>query len=141
MKLPKYFVQTAQDASDIGINPFALTLLAESFADDPNRFHGENVVLLGHAHNGVEVWFILTTTQPKESDFDGTALAPSADQPKEDLTIAERCAQIAECTQGVAIGPFEACGCGKIIAARIRELASTVNSASPDSEEKKESAE
>ena len=55
------------------------------------------------------------------------------------MTIPEafqRCEQIAANTQGEAVAPFQSCGCGKAIAARIRELASTVNSASPDSEKK-----
>ncbi len=80
MKAPSYFVETSQQASDVGINPFALTLLAESFADEPDRFGAENVVLLAHAHNGQDVWFIMTKTRPKAGDFDDNPSAmPSTD--------------------------------------------------------------
>ena len=70
MKLPKYFIETLQQASDCGINPFALKLLAESFADKPERFGNDNVILLAHAHNGQEVWFIMTKIKPEEKDFE-----------------------------------------------------------------------
>jgi hypothetical protein len=78
MKRPKYFVETPQQASDVGVNPFALTLLAESFADAPDRFGGENVVFLAHAHNGQEVWFVMTKTRPKLEDFEAEPPPPSA---------------------------------------------------------------
>jgi hypothetical protein len=70
MKLPKYFVETPQQAHNAGINPFALTLIAESFADAPERFGDENVVFLAHAHNGQEVWFIMSKARPRKEDFD-----------------------------------------------------------------------
>ena len=88
MKRPKYFVENSQQAITAGINPFALTLLAESFADNPERFGDENVVLLAHAHNGQEVWFIMTKTRPKGADFDEHPSAlhstepPSTSEPK-----------------------------------------------------------
>ncbi len=69
MREPQYFVETMQQASDVGVNPFALQLLAESFADEPARFGGENVVFLAHAHNGQEVWFVMTKQQPRRADF------------------------------------------------------------------------
>jgi hypothetical protein len=77
LKAPAYFVETAQQASDVGINPFALTLLAESFADNPERFGDENVILLAHAHNGQEVWFIMTKKRPTLQDFDDRSPAPA----------------------------------------------------------------
>lgn len=81
MKAPKYFVETMQQASDVGINPFALTLLAESFADNPERFGGENVVLLAHAHNGQEVWFIMSKTRPCAADFSTDSTEPTTTAP------------------------------------------------------------
>ncbi len=69
MKKPKYFVETMQQASDLHINPFALQLLGESFADDPSKFGDENVVFLARAHNGSAVWFIMTKQQPRARDF------------------------------------------------------------------------
>jgi hypothetical protein len=82
MKAPAYFIETAQQASDVGINPFALILLAESFADDPQRFGDENLLLLAHAHNGTQVWFVMSKTRPTLQDFDdrsptSAALAPT----------------------------------------------------------------
>jgi hypothetical protein len=85
MKLPRYFVETSQQASDCGINPFALTLLAESFADKPDRFGDENAVLLAQAHNGQAVWFILTKRCPRPEDFD-PAPAPAAPATAETVT-------------------------------------------------------
>lgn len=70
MKRPKHFIVTLQQASNLGINPFALSLLAESFADKPDLFGNENVVLLARAHTGQEVWFVMTKTQPLVEDFD-----------------------------------------------------------------------
>jgi hypothetical protein len=60
-----------QQASDIGINPFALQLLAESFADEPDKFGGENVAFLARAHNDQQVWFVMSKTMPTAKDFDG----------------------------------------------------------------------
>lgn len=74
MKRPKYFAATMQDAHNIGVNPFALTLLAESFADVPSRFGDENLIFLSHAHNGQEVWFVMSRTRPIDADFDGLPL-------------------------------------------------------------------
>lgn len=72
MKLPRYFCENHQQAHACGINPFALSLLAESFADEPDKFGSENVALLAHAHNGQEVWFVLTKRRPEPADFDAT---------------------------------------------------------------------
>jgi hypothetical protein len=84
MKLPKYFVQTMREAIDVGINAFAIQLLAESFADDPDKFKDENVVFLAHAHNGHEVWFVMSKTPFTRSDFEEPAPAgptPADTQP------------------------------------------------------------
>jgi hypothetical protein len=70
VKLPKYFVATPQQASDLHINPFALSLLAESYGDHPEQFGDENVVFLARAHNGQEVWFVMTKTKPTKEDFE-----------------------------------------------------------------------
>jgi hypothetical protein len=70
LKRPKYFVETKQQALDLGLNAFALELMAESFADMPEKFGDENVVFLAHAHNRQPVWFIMTKEMPKAGDFD-----------------------------------------------------------------------
>ena len=70
MKRPKYFVETKQQALDLGLNAFALELMAESFGDMPEKFGGENVVFLAHAHNKQPVWFIMTKVTPTAEDFD-----------------------------------------------------------------------
>ena len=72
MKAPKYCVETTQQAINLGLNGFALTLMAESFADAPVKFDNENVAFLAHAHNGQEVWFIMTKTRPRLEDFEAT---------------------------------------------------------------------
>lgn len=70
MKTPKYFIGTMQQALDAGLNAFAFQLLAESFADHPEKFGDDNLALLFHAHNGQQVWFLMTKTAPKDEDFD-----------------------------------------------------------------------
>jgi hypothetical protein len=70
VKAPKYFVESMQQASDVGINPFALQLLAESFADVPSRFGDDNLLLLAHSHNGQDVWFVMSKRRPVREDFD-----------------------------------------------------------------------
>ncbi len=74
MKAPKYCIVTLQQAIDLGLNGFALVLMAESFADAPAKFDHENVAFLAHAHNGQEVWFIMSKSRPRLEDFDGTPL-------------------------------------------------------------------
>jgi hypothetical protein len=81
MKIPKYFIGTMQQALDVGLNPFAFQLMAESFADNPEKFGDENLALVFRAHNGQQVWFLLTKTAPKEEDFDrGLEPAERADE-------------------------------------------------------------
>lgn len=80
MKLPKYFVETMQQAIDLHLNAFALQLMAESFGDDPQKFGDENVVFLAHAHGGHEVWFLMTKTMPTKRDFDPAPGPAAPDQ-------------------------------------------------------------
>ena len=68
MKLP-ILLPTHQAIADAGLNPFAATLLAESFADNPATFGDDNVLLKAAAHNGQEVWILLTKTMPAVEDF------------------------------------------------------------------------
>lgn len=68
MKLP-ILLTAAQTQSHAGVNPFAATLLAESFADNPATFGDDNVLLGARAHNGQEVWILLTKTMPTVEDF------------------------------------------------------------------------
>jgi hypothetical protein len=70
MKRPKYFVEGVQGAIDAHLNGFALQLMAESFADDPQKFGDENVILSAHAHNGVQVYFVMTKKLPRAEDFE-----------------------------------------------------------------------
>ena len=87
MKLPKYFVDSPQAAINAGINGFALTLLAESFADVPDKFGDENIALLGVAHNRQEVWFVMSKTAPKQSDFMTDELLEALKAAQEELRL------------------------------------------------------
>jgi hypothetical protein len=69
MKIPDRVFVGNQDLLNAGLNAFALELLAESFADDPARFGDSNILLRATAHNGQDVWFVLTKTQPRPEDF------------------------------------------------------------------------
>jgi hypothetical protein len=84
MKRPKYFVETMQQALDLGLNAFAMQLMAESFSDVPEKFGDENVVFLTHDHQRREVWFIMTKTMPKAEDFDRAALPDTGDSSRKD---------------------------------------------------------
>lgn len=68
MELPSYVAFGANDAGKLGINPFALTLIAESFADDPAKYEGSALVS-AHAHNGTEVFILISKTRPEAADF------------------------------------------------------------------------
>ena len=70
MKAPKYVVLSLQDCINIGINAFALKLLAESFADDPAKFGDDNILFRLEAHNGQDVWMLVTKTMPNLADFE-----------------------------------------------------------------------
>lgn len=109
MKTPKYFVETPQQASDIGINPFTLTLLAESFADNPGRFGDENMILLAHAHNGTRVWFVMSKTQPRTDDFtahpQGSPLPVQPDPINPDILTA-----LKECREVLHSCALDVCG-------------------------------
>jgi hypothetical protein len=59
-----------QQAIDLQLNAFAMQLIAESFADAPEKFGDENVVFLSRAHGGQQVWFVMTKTMPTKADFD-----------------------------------------------------------------------
>lgn len=80
MKAPKFAALTQQEISDSGLNPFAITLLAEAFADDPQKFGNENFIVLGYAHNNQPVWLILTKTAPVAADFEPPPV--NADAPR-----------------------------------------------------------
>jgi hypothetical protein len=71
MKKPKYAAVTMQEQSDAGINPFAVTLMAEAHADDPNRWKDETIMLVAHAHNGTPVYMLISTVPPTVDQFEG----------------------------------------------------------------------
>lgn len=73
MKLPSLVLPDLQSCSEAGLNPFALTLLAESVADDPKKFPDIDkfpILACASADNGTEVWFCITTKPPVPADFD-----------------------------------------------------------------------
>lgn len=61
MKRPLYAL-TDQQQINAGLNPFAARLLAESFADKPEQFGDNNVLIRTTTHNGQTVYLILTKT-------------------------------------------------------------------------------
>jgi hypothetical protein len=69
MKKPKYAAITMQEQSDAGINPFAVTLMAEAHADDRKRWGDETVMAVGHAHNGTPVYMLISTQKPEIKQF------------------------------------------------------------------------
>ena len=69
MKSPKYYATNPQQMSDIGLNPFAAQLLAESFADKPDKFGDENALIVARAHNDQPVFMLLSKTPFKDTDF------------------------------------------------------------------------
>lgn len=77
MKLPEYFLDDVQQCVNVGLNGFALQLVAESFADKPELFGDHNLVMRLHAHNGQEVWMIVTKTRPTAADFDKEQPCPA----------------------------------------------------------------
>lgn len=84
MKAPKYIVPEKRLQAALGLNAFALELVAESYADKPELFNGESVLCLNHAHNGTRVSTLIMATMPTPADFDlvegaGTVMS---DRPK-----------------------------------------------------------
>ena len=69
MKSPKYAAVTMQEQGDAHVNPFAVQLLAESYADDPERFKDETVLVVGRAHNGTAVYMLISTQKPEVEQF------------------------------------------------------------------------
>ncbi len=79
MKAPKCLINGTQQAIDIGLNGFAFTLMAESFADKAEKFGGENVAIVARAHSGDPVFLVMTKEQPLYRDFDGPEREKLAD--------------------------------------------------------------
>jgi hypothetical protein len=71
VKKPKYAAISMQQQSDGGINPFAVTLMAEAHADDPKRWGEETIMVVGHAHNGTPVYMLISTVMPTIEQFEG----------------------------------------------------------------------
>lgn len=71
MKRPKFAALGVQEMLDTGLNGFAMQLLAESHADDPERFGDETVMLMAKAHNGTPVYVLISTQMPDLEQFDG----------------------------------------------------------------------
>lgn len=70
MKRPEIVLKSMQSQNDARLNPFAIKLLAESFADVPERFGDKTVVVTGRAHNGTVVWMLISTQQPDAVQFE-----------------------------------------------------------------------
>lgn len=70
MKKPKYAALSMQEQSSAGINPFAVTLMAEAHADT-KRWGDETVMVVGYAHDGTPVYILLSTLQPRIEQFAG----------------------------------------------------------------------
>lgn len=69
MKRPKFAALGVQKMLDAGLNGFAAQLLAESFADKPEKFGDQTVMLMAKAHNGTPVYMIVSTQMPDLEQF------------------------------------------------------------------------
>jgi hypothetical protein len=82
MKMPKYVLLSMQDCIDVGLNAFALELIAESFADKPEKFGADNLVVRLEAHNHQEVWMVLTKTAIQPQDFTDAGATTHGERPE-----------------------------------------------------------
>jgi hypothetical protein len=71
MKAPRYAALGVQEMIDAGINGFAMQLMAESHADNPDKFKDETVMLMAKAHNGTPVYMLISTQAPDLDQFKG----------------------------------------------------------------------
>jgi len=69
MKRPKFAAIGVQAMIDAGINGFAAQLLAESHADEPEKFGDETVLLMAKAHDGTPVYMLVSTQMPTKEQF------------------------------------------------------------------------
>jgi hypothetical protein len=69
MKAPSLGARDKQTMSDGGINPFAVELVAESFADKPEKFGDRTIMLIAHAHAGTPVYMLISTQRPDPEQF------------------------------------------------------------------------
>lgn len=66
MKFPKWIARTTQEQIDVGLNGFAVTLLAESFAHERERFGEDSILLVGYAKDGLPVYITVASVPPTE---------------------------------------------------------------------------
>lgn len=69
MKYPLIALLGVQAMIDAGVNGFAAQLLAESHADNPEKFGDNTVLLMAKAHNGTPVYMLLSTEKPGLEQF------------------------------------------------------------------------
>lgn len=69
MKRPSLAAVTMQQQHDARINPFAVQLLAESFADDDRPWGDKTLLLHGRARNGKTVYMLISTEAPSGEQF------------------------------------------------------------------------
>ncbi len=70
MKMPKYAAVTMQKQAEVGMNPFALQLVAEAHADDKARFGDETIMAVSRAHDGTPVYMLISTRKPTKEQFE-----------------------------------------------------------------------
>lgn len=69
LKMPDMVLPTMQACRDVGLNAFALKLLAESYSDD-GKLHSDKAILVrmeDHQHR--DVWIYISRQEPKPADF------------------------------------------------------------------------
>lgn len=68
VKIPvAYLCESMQSASDAGLNPFAIKLIAESFGDKLQTRFTEGAIMFSFpfAHDGTPVWVVVTAQAPE----------------------------------------------------------------------------
>lgn len=71
MKKPMFAATSMQMQADAGMNPFALQLIAEAHADNPERFKDQTIIAVARAHNGTPVYILISTQKPEAEQFAG----------------------------------------------------------------------
>lgn len=64
MQRPKFGAATMQEQVDIGINAFAVTLLAESFAKRRDEVGEESLCVIGYGKDEKPVYIVLSSLPP-----------------------------------------------------------------------------
>jgi hypothetical protein len=108
MKAPKYGAATMQAQSDARINPFAVTLIAESFADNPSVFGDETVMVVGYSHKGAMVYMLLSTQQPESWQFSTWPRTEDRFSPRQEMRAKVVTILAAYYSEQISIGAVEA---------------------------------